>query len=251
MILKFNASLLSGKELFTFSKNAQALIEAKKTQLPAIVPFLDNTSTRFDNFCSALEREARNPFIRVQTDHGNNLVKAFMSFRDFCKSASSRRKAGVAEAGQVLCEVIRKHGWNILMVGQKARTGIINTIISEIVNRYAAELAIVGGGELLDELSEAQIAFEAAAQQVIIHASENDEPTVGETRPLLIAALKAMFQYIALQEIALPSTEVTSLIATLNGLITSTFATVKAADTREENQKKEAEGKIPTDPATN
>ena len=129
--------------------------------------------------------------------------------------------------------------WSIQKLGLKAKTAAITNIISEIKTKHAAELMLMGGNELLDELTISQLEFEAAAKQVIESASETNEPTVAETRPELTAALKALFQAISLQEIASPSTELTLLIASLNELVTTSLSTVKASDTRAVNKKKE------------
>jgi len=239
MITSLNFSLFPAKELFTFARAANTVVDRTKTNLPALVPFLSNAEAKAGAFQQALERESKNPYIKVQSDKDKIRVDAFMTFRNYCESATTRRKPGVSEAALVIEAVIRKHNWSIKRSGLKARTAEITNITSEITTKYAAELATIGGTELLHELMDAQTDFELAAQQVVKSDSESNEPTVAETRPELTAALKAMFQYISLQEIAAPSAEVTALIASLNELITAALSSVKATDTREENKKKE------------
>jgi len=133
--------------------------------------------------------------------------------------------------------VFRKHDWSAYRLGYKAKSGVINNIISEIRTKYATELALIGGTVLLDELEMAQNEFEAAAKQFVEVATTN-EPTVAEARPELIAALRALFQFVGLQQIATPSENLTALINTLNELINTSISTLKASDTRSENQKK-------------
>lgn len=239
MITSLNLSLIPSKELFTFSKAAIAVVTEKKTNLAAVVPFLNNAETKANAFQQALERESKNPYIKVQSDKDKIRVDAFMTFRNYCESATTRRKPGMSEAAIVLVGIIRKHNWAIKRSGLKARTADISNIVSEINTKYAAELATIGGAELLHELIDAQTDFELAVQLVVKSDAESNEPTVADTRPELTAALKAMFQYIGLQEIAAPSADVTALIASLNELITTTLSTVKASDTRAENKKKE------------
>lgn len=239
MIPNFNFSLFPSKELFTFGKNSIALIDAKKTQIPVVVPFLLNAKTKNDNFQSALERESKNPYIINQSEKDKIRVDAFLAFRNFVESGTTRRKAGVSEAARIIVVVIRKHAWTIQSLGLKAKTAAITNIISEIKTKYAAELALIGGDELLDELTISQIEFESAAQKVLESASAINGPTVAEARPELVAALKALFQIISLQEIAAPSAELTILVDSVNELITKSLSTVKATDTRAENKKKE------------
>ena len=243
MIINLNFSLFPSKELFTFSKNSITLIEAKKTQIPVVVPFLLNAKTKNDNFQSALERESKNPFIKNQSEKDKIRVDAFLAFRNFSESGTTRRKAGVSVAAEAIVAVIRKHARTVQSLGLKAKTAAITNIISEIKTKYAAELTLIGGDELLDELTVSQSEFESAVQKVIESASAINEPTVAEARPETVAALKALFQIISLQEIAAPSADLTALIASLNELVTTSLSTVKASDTRAENKTKEKEGK--------
>lgn len=238
MITILNFTLFSSKELFTFGKNALALAEAKNSSIPALQPFLTNAKTRLSAFQSALERESKNPAVQLQSEKDKIRIDAFMAFRNFIESGTTRRKEGVSAASTDIVGVIRKHSWTVQLLGQKARTAVINNIVSEIKTKHAAQLATTGAAELLDELEQAQHDYETTAKQVVETASENNEPTVSETRPELIAALKSLFQIISLQEISAPSADVTALIAALNEHITASLATVKASDTRAENAKK-------------
>jgi len=145
-----------------------------------------------------------------------------------------------------LLSVIRKHGWSAQLLGYKAKTGVLNNIVSEIRTKYPAEVAFISAGELLDELDEAQLDFEATAKQFVDIAAASNEPTVMETRPELIVAIRAMLQFIGLQQIAAPSDDLTALINELNELIVSSLSTVRASDTRAENTKKKDAGT--TDP---
>lgn len=246
MMTSVNYSLFPGVELLTFASRAIAAVDAKKLQLPSVVPYLDNTSTKCSAFQSALERESKNPITKQQAAKSEVCSDAFVALRSYCESASARRKEGWNSAAETLLSVIRKHGWSAHHMGYKAKSGALNNIISEIRTKYPTELALIVAGELLDEVSDAQVDFETTAKQFVEVASNNNEPTVVETRPELIVALRALFQFVGLQQIAAPSTNLTALMATLNELIVSSLSTVKASDTRAENSKKNAASKTDT-----
>ncbi len=246
MITSVNYSLFPGAELLTFASRTIAAVDAKKLKLPSVVPYLNNTTTKCTAFQSALERESKNPVTRLQA--AKDLVRndAFIAFRKNCESASARRKEGWAEAAQTLLSVIRKHGWSAQHLGYKAKSGVINNIISEIRTKNATELALIDTGETLNELEAAEVDFEATAKQFVDVAAATNEPTVMETRPELIVATRAMLQFIGLQQIAAPSDDLTALINELNALIVSSLSTVRASDTRAENSKKKDSGKTDT-----
>ena len=243
MITSVNYSLFPGAELLTFASRTIAAVDAKKLKLPSIVPYLNNTTTKCSAFQSALERESKNPITKLQAAKAEVCNDAFIAFRKNCESASARRKEGWSDAANTLLSVIRKHGWSAQHLGYKAKMGVLNNIVSEIRTKYPAELALIMGGELLDEVNDALVDFEATAKQFVDVAAATNEPTVMETRPELIVALRAMLQFIGLQQIAAPSDDLTALINELNALITSSLSTVRATDTRAENSKKKDTGK--------
>jgi hypothetical protein len=241
MITGLNYSLFPSNEFFTFSKNAVTVVDSKKAAIPAVIPFLSVSQVHLANFADALERESKNPLVQIRSKMHGYRIDAFLAFRNLSESASSRRKAGVSEAAQVIINLIRKYGWTVQMFGQKAASGVFNGFISELKEKYTAEVALIGGTELLEELEQAQADYEVADNNVLQSESANTELTVAETRPLLTEALRQMFQIVSLQETAAPSADVTALIALLNELITSSLSTVKASDTRAKNAKKKEE----------
>lgn len=243
MITGVNYSLFPGAELLTFGMRAISAVDAKKLQIPSVVPYLNNTTTKCSAFQNALERESKNPITKLQAAKAEVCNDAFIAYRSFCESASARRKEGWSTAAESLISVIRKHGWSAQHLGYKAKSAALNNIVTETRTKYPAELALINAGELLDEVNDAEVDFEATAKQFVEVAAASNEPTVMETRPELVVALRAMFQFVGLQQIAAPSTDLTSLIATLNELIVNSLSTIKASDTRAENIKKNAAGK--------
>ena len=239
MITSVNYSLFPSAELLTFAKRSAATVEAKQSQLPAVIPFVNNATAKWSVFQSALERESKNPVTKAQTAADGVRNDAFLAFRSFSESAESRHKAGWNNAAGIILAVIRKHGWSAHALGYKAKSAAINNVVTEIRTKYANELALIGGIELLEELDAAQLNFEAVAKQHVEVASANNEPTVAEARPELITALRALLQFVGLQQIAAPSAELTALINELGELVTSSLSTLKASDTRAENKKKE------------
>jgi hypothetical protein len=246
MITNVNYSLFPGGELLTFTRRAIAAADEKKLQLPSIVPYMNNAKVKCDVFQSAQERESKNPVTKLQAAKDGVRNDAFIAFRTHGESASARRKEGWSAAAESLLSVIRKHGWSAQHLGYKAKSAVLNNIVSEIRTKYPAELALIAGGELLDEVNDALVDFEATAKQFVDVAAATNEPTVMETRPELIVALRAMLQFIGLQQIAAPSDDLTALINELNELIVSSLSTVRASDTRAENSKKKDAGTTDT-----
>ena len=243
MIPTTNFSLFPSEELYSFSKKSVILIDEKKTTVPAVEPFLSNTKTRLEDYKSALDREAKNPLIKIRTQEATKQIDAFMALRKQAESASNRKKAGVAEAANTIIDVIHKYGWSVQKFGQKPRLTQLEGLITELKTKYSTEVGLIGATELLEELEQAQADYLEADTNVVRSENNSSDPTVTETRQPLTDSLKQMFQIISLQEVAAPSASVSALIASLNELITVSLATVKASDTRAENKKKADESK--------
>ena len=243
MIQKTNFSLFPTEELYSFSKKSVILIDEKKTTILAVEPFLSNTKTRLEDYKSALDREAKNPLIKIRTQKATIQIDAFMALRKQAESASTRQKSGVAEAANTIIDVIRKYGWSVQILGQKTRLTQLDGLIAELKTKHSAEVATIGATELLEELEQAQADFLEADTNVVRSENNSSDPTVTETRQPLTESIRQLFQIISLQEVSAPSVGVTALIASLNELITTSLATVKASDTRTENAKKNTDGK--------
>ncbi len=254
MMQSTNFSLFPSEELYSFTKKSLILIDEKKSTIPAVVPFLSNAQTRLEDFKSALDREAKNPLVKIRSFKAINQIDAFKAFRKQVESGATRKKEGVPQAANVLIELIRKYGWALHQLGQKARYTQLEGLITELKTKYSAEVALIGATELVDELEQAQAEFLEADTNVVRSENNSSDPTVSDTRQPLIETTRQLFQIISLQEVAAPSASVTALIASLNELITTSLATVKASDTRTENAKKATDDKQvlpPPPPAAN
>ncbi len=238
MIASLNFSLFPSDELFTFAKGSLTIVETKKDQATGLVPFFDKASQVLVLYQSALEREKKNPFTRLLAEKDSLRDAAFMAFRTYIEAASYRATPGWAAAATKILEIVRRHGWSAAALGYKAETAVITNIVSELRNKCADELALLGVAGWLDELDAAQQDFNGVFHESVV-AAPNGEPTVWEVRPQLTAALKSLFSMISLLQSATPTESLASLETALNELIVRSLATVKAADTREENQKKE------------
>jgi hypothetical protein len=240
MIVSVNLSLFPSNEFFTFSKSTLTIVEAKKDQIPGLEPFYAKTSQAFALYQSALERETKNPFTLLLAAKDAVRDPLFMAFRTYVEAASYRLTPGWADAATQILEVVRRHGWSAVSLGYKAETAAISNIISELRNKYANELNLIGATDWLNELDAAQQDFDAVAHQSVTEAPAG-EPTIAGVRPILTNALRSLFSMISLLNSGTPGEALTALETALNELIVRSLSTVKAAGTRAENKKKEEE----------
>jgi hypothetical protein len=244
MIASVNFALFPSDELFTFTKRALTIVETKKDQIPGLEPFYAKTSETFALYQRALERETKNPFTLLLAAKDAVRDSAFMGFRTYIEAASYRAIPGWTDAANKILEIIRRHGWSAAVFGYKAETAAITNIISEVRNKCADELALIGANDWLNELEAAELDFDAVAHQSVNEAPAG-EPTIVGVRPALTNSLRSLFSMIALLNSSTPSDTLTALETALSELIVRSLATVKAAGTRAENQKKDDKPKDP------
>ncbi|NVO10322.1 MAG: hypothetical protein HXX16_10205 [Bacteroidales bacterium] len=237
MISTTNFSLFPSDELFTFAKGALTIVEEKRTAIPSLIPFLDKANQQLSLYQNALERTKKNPYTELQAEKDSLRDDSFMVLRTYMEAMSYRAKAGWSAAATKILEVIRRHGWNAASMGYKAETAAINSITSELRGKYATEIVFLNAEELLAELEADQRAFEETSHLNVKNAPTS-EPTIWEVRPTLSNSLKSLFTLISLLNTSAPSRDLSTLESVLNELIVRSLSTVKANETRSENQPK-------------
>jgi hypothetical protein len=237
MINSLNFSLFPSDEFYTFSNGAVTIVEEKKDQTPALLPFIDNSTQLVVSYQSALERERKNPFTLLLAEKDAVRDSAFMAFRTYTEAAGYRNMEGWHNAASKVLEVIRRHGWSAASMGYKAETAALEGAISELKLKCADEISLMGSTEWLDEVDAAQKDFADVAHQSVINAPIG-VPTLIDVRPALTQSLRALFSMISLLQSNTPSDALKAIETALNELIIRSLSTVKAADTRAGNQKK-------------
>jgi Family of unknown function (DUF6261) len=238
MISSLNWSLFPSDEFFTFCKRSLVIVEPLRPLAPTLAPFIDRAINSNANFQAALERETKNPVTLQLASKDLLCDSSFMAFRLYVEAASYRTSESWRTAAAKILEVIRKHGWTAYNLGYKAQAAAETNIVSEIRSKCSAEMETIMANDWFEEFVAAFDEFETAFNQSIT-AAPVGQPTIFETRPELVKNLKALFSMISLlnsNDDAIA--EFDTVEAALNELITTSLASVKAADTRAENQKK-------------
>jgi len=242
MVIIVNFSLLQHKDLHTFGKQVLDIFKEKNVAGTGIDTFLVRVQDSYSIYEKAFEREQKSPFTKLLAQKDAERDEGFLAFRNYVESCSHRNKEGWNAASMKIQEVIRRHGWNAVNLGYKAETSAITSISAELRTGFTAELTLLSATELLDELDQAQTAFETL-QKEILTQPQPEGLTIVETRPELVKNLKSLFGMLGLQCEATGNTELKAIETSLNELITLTLAAARAAATRKANQKTEPEPK--------
>lgn len=239
MINSINYSLFPSDEFLTFSTRAISIAETLRSIVPALAPFIDRAANSKADFQAALERDSKNPMTPVVAAKDQACDASFLAFRTYTEACGFRSADGWKEAATKITELIRSYGWTAYGFGYKAQAAAETSMISELKNKYAAEMDTIGATTpWFTEFEAAKADLDTAMQQSITGAPSG-EPTIVATRPALIKDLRALLSMISLlNSNDDASAELNTAETSLNELITTSLATVKATSTRAANAKK-------------
>jgi hypothetical protein len=236
MISNVNFSLFPSDELLTVTNESLAIVEPQKNINLAVTPFWEKAKTIRTLYQGAMERELKNPYTKAVSEKDQVRSESFMAFRTYVEACSHRRIPDWKEASNKILDVFRHYGWNVATMGYRAETATIINIISDLKNKYTAELALISGQDWMDELDTTEKEFDAIRNESLTNLPV-DGPTVWEVRPQLVASLKAMFSMISLLNSSAPNEDLTAVENSLKELISTTLSSVKASRTRIKNAK--------------
>lgn len=236
MINSFAYSQIPSDEFLTFATRVVALFEGKVEVGSPIEIFVKTAKQNLTAFSDSFMHKDRNPYTEKLAIADAFRDDEYYAFRHYIQACSFCSVEGWSEAGKKIIAVFRKHGWRAAAMGYKAETAALLNISAEIHEKFQTELMLVKGGEWLTRMETAQHRFEALMLSNV-EAISDDTPTVTSTRPKLTSALRALLGYISFQNEVESSTELTDYITKINDLIVLTLSTVKANETRQENEK--------------
>ncbi len=241
MIESLNYSLFPTDEFLTFGTGAYSIAQRAVSNQESFNPYLGKVKSNLDALQAAMTRETKDPKTKLLAEADSWLDSSFLAFRSYTEACSNRRKAGWPEAAQTLLAVIRKHGWDAASKGYKAELAAISNIISQIRTQHLALLTLLNALDWFEEMEADWTEMKARFEQKV-EEKPKGLPTIAETRKGLTAALKDLFAYVTIINKGTPSDVLAALEVSINDLIVTSLATVKAAGTRTDNQKTDEKG---------
>lgn len=236
MIESLNFSLFPSEEFFTFAKESLTLADASKNSLTFLASHVTKVSNNLTLFQGALMRDAKNPYTPLLASSDSLLHSSFMGFKTYLEAMQFRKNEDYKYSSKKLEDVIRFYGWRASSKGYKFQISAMTNARKEINDKYLAEVATCKAEEWFAEWDADLTAFDNLYSESIKNAP-NGGPTLKETRDALTKSLRNLYSRINLALDEEPSAEIIALVTSINGLIVSSLTTVKAANTRDENNK--------------
>jgi hypothetical protein len=243
MLAPLNYSLIESNQLLTLGKGIKSLfIDYDKSNDPYLLyPFVLKVMNRFDEYSLAYERESKSPYTAKLLDSDRKRDSAFFGYRNYVEACSHSEDVSIQEAANRLLDVIEKHGWGAAYMGYKAETAALTKIINETKNLFMSDVDLIEATKWFNNIVLRETEFEEV-QKSSATSQPSGLPTLVETRPRLIDAMRKLFSMV--DNHATETTGDTKLalyLKAINEYITITMTTARAAETRDQNRKKNPE----------
>lgn len=238
MLITINYNIFPSDELFTFGSSVSSFVNGKVTSIPALATRSNALINALSNYQKALMRVLKSPYTQMLNEADAVLDKSFIALRTYFDAASLRPLESWKQSAQQLLEVTERFGRTSNRLGYKAQIAAQSNFEKELRENFAAQLTAINADEWFSEFSNYLSAF------IELYNKSNEEapaaePTLKETRPELIGALRKLFRRIELMEEDESSEAIEQLVNSLNELSTRSISTVKAAATRIQHSKDE------------
>ncbi len=238
MIKRIAFSRLTHNELLTLSSRIIAAIEAVASVNTGILAtILGLLKTAYNKFLPLVNRNRKSSYRELLKEKDTNRDDAFRALRDVTLGYSRRLNDTFRISARRLLEIFTRNGWTIYLDGYQEESAELNQLISELEGKEAADaINTLQLADMFNELKTAQKEFEETFQNKASDVSKEEYAVMSEIRQEVIENLSGLLERIDSDAKYAPNAdEYTTLIATLNNIITETGTVLKARITRGNN----------------
>ena len=237
MLTKLPITLLTSGELLT---TADRLISAIEKPLTTVLKTrIDKAREASGQLAKALNKDRSSDFTPKLSEADQQRDNAYRSLRYAILSASYRPDEKLKSAAVELLDILKRHHSTLYDLGYIAQSAEMKSLRSELEqNKTTLEQAALQ--PLMTEMTEAMESFDSLYQEKLDVESGTNLPLVSETRAALAKQLNLLFGHL---EIMLEDEQegIAELVEKFNEVISDTMTTVRARQTRLENEKDEDE----------
>jgi len=243
MLQSVNYGLIESNQLLTLGKSVIGVFSTfdPKNDPHVLAPFVSLCTNGYKLYSQAYEREHKNPFTQELLKGDKRRDCSFWGYRDYVSSCTNSEEDNIKDAAIRLLNIIIKHGWGAAYFGYKAQTAALTKIINETRDFYMSDVELIAAKTRFDLMVTRQEDFEELQKSSVTRPPSN-LPTLVEARPKLIDGLRKLLTMVDNHYSTSPTDVVLAgYVKALNELIVLTMTTARAAQTRDENKKKNDE----------
>lgn len=181
-----------------------------------------------------------NPYTEKLHAADANLDRSFRALKYYIEAVQFRKDEGWKEAAAKMEATIRIYGWTANDFGYKAQIAAMLNIVKEFDDKFGTQIELIEALAWYTPFKTNLLELVNLYNESASYIPANDA-TIKDTRQPLVDSIRSLLQIIELMGQHNPSDEHTALEDAINEHITRSMASVKAAITRDANNKAEQE----------
>ncbi|MCI0513029.1 DUF6261 family protein [candidate division KSB1 bacterium] len=235
MLNELSTTLLLPAELKTTSERIIHIVRESITTEPFVDEVITTIETDKKQLDEALLHDRTNEYTKVLLGKDLTRDNAYVSVRDLAQACTRRLNPDEAKAGELIIDIIRKHGWQLNRLPYAQESAELNLLFVDLdAPAAAAALKTIGGETCYTDLKKAQAEFEKTYNQKVSAQTKEDYPYLAQARNKLSQHLQILLGCIEiLMEIRGPEKYKVG-VDKLNAVITEIMAIARARKTRNE-----------------
>lgn len=235
MLNELSITLLLPPELKTTSERIVNTVNESIKNEPFIGEIVSVIETDKKQLDEALLHERINEYTKVLLGKDLNRDGAYLSLRDLARSFTHRLNPVEAQAGELIVDIIEKHGWQLHRLPYAQESAELNLLFVELDTPAAtAALKTIGGESCYAELKTAQVEFEKTYDQKISVQIMENYPYISQSKRKLAQHLQTLLDCIEILVEIRGIEKYKIAVEKLNTIITETMTIARARKTRNE-----------------
>jgi len=173
MTLTMNFSGLTNAELLSFGQDLDSILAPlSETIAPVYNPFQNALSRYAEIAVSAIEKQVAQQQTEALAGADDTRDGLFRGVKYLVQAYLLHPNEAKREAAAEIEKSVAKVGWNLHRESYDEQSALMRTLLSELENKHAERLALLGMTEYVAELKARQTGFDSLRQEQLEHQAE-------------------------------------------------------------------------------
>lgn len=237
MIQDLHTSFMLPAELISTTDSILTILQPVTTEESFLQKLHDTLLQDIKELQSVLGRERGSETTQQLLEKDEFRDSNYVAFRDYVKACTKRPQAEVAQAAELIIAIIRKQGWTLYALSYPQESAALRMLFDDLSTPEAtAAIQTIGAETWLNDLKNAQAAFDEMYQTKISTAQAEDFPLLRDAKTKLGRDLAALLESVRILT-AMGNEDVFGpVVSKINEVIRDIMTTVRARKTREKNE---------------
>ncbi len=155
MFDKMIFGLLRINEMLGYSNEIKTYLAASGLEALPIKPLVDKFVTNQEEALAASNRNRSSKYTQLLRDKDTRRDESFIAFRNLMEANTHRSNESTVAAADVICRIIRAHGWTLYAEGKKVQSAKMASFVKELnLDENQASIASLKANAWYNEMVE-------------------------------------------------------------------------------------------------